>query len=211
MPELLRACLPALGFGPHNAPKIMPKHQMISDGLYLWNARLGEAFYLPLQTVEVLLRNAIHQALCDAFGMMWQDNAKFRALLSAETVSNIEQVKRRIALGGKPVTTDRVVAGLSFDFWTWLLTSTFDRPIWQTRLRRVFPNLPGDKSRGDMRNMVTDIKNLRNRVAHHEPIIGENLSQRHADIVRLVGFRCHETSAWLRHHSAVQLVMRARP
>jgi hypothetical protein len=33
MPEPLRARLPALGFGPHHAPKMMPKHQMISDGI----------------------------------------------------------------------------------------------------------------------------------------------------------------------------------
>src|SRR3954452_1857549 len=33
MPEPLRACLPTLGLGPRHAPKTMPKHKMISDGL----------------------------------------------------------------------------------------------------------------------------------------------------------------------------------
>jgi hypothetical protein len=33
MPKPLRACLPAVGFGPRHAPKAMPNHQMIPDGL----------------------------------------------------------------------------------------------------------------------------------------------------------------------------------
>ena len=31
--------------------------------LYLWNAQLGEAFHMPIQAVEVGLRNAINVAL----------------------------------------------------------------------------------------------------------------------------------------------------
>ena len=32
--------------------------------LYLWNAIVGEAFHLPIQAVEVGLRNCINFALC---------------------------------------------------------------------------------------------------------------------------------------------------
>ena len=39
--------------------------------LYLWNARMGEAFHLPIQAVEVGLRNCVDHALRSEFGAIW--------------------------------------------------------------------------------------------------------------------------------------------
>jgi hypothetical protein len=36
--------------------------------LYQWNALLGEAFHLPIQSVEIALRNRINAVLVAAFG-----------------------------------------------------------------------------------------------------------------------------------------------
>ncbi len=35
--------------------------------LYLWNAYAGEAFHLPVQAVEVALRNCVNIGLCARF------------------------------------------------------------------------------------------------------------------------------------------------
>ena len=48
--------------------------------LYVWNARLCEAFYLPIQLCEVAIRNAIHGAL---------ENL---AIASADDVQRVEDI-----------------------------------------------------------------------------------------------------------------------
>ena len=39
--------------------------------LYLWNAQVGAAFHIPLQAVEVALRNSVNHALVAKFGAEW--------------------------------------------------------------------------------------------------------------------------------------------
>jgi hypothetical protein len=35
--------------------------------LYLWNARIGEGFHIPIQAVEVALRNSVNTALSNVY------------------------------------------------------------------------------------------------------------------------------------------------
>lgn len=48
--------------------------------LYLWNAKMGEAFHLPIQALEVCLRNSINRALCNRFGPRWWESEGYLAL-----------------------------------------------------------------------------------------------------------------------------------
>lgn len=179
--------------------------------LYIWNAQASQAFYFPLQAAEVTLRNAVNEALSSAFGTDWHTNLVFLGLIGQDSTAKIEQAISRIKRQSKSPTVDRIVAALSFDFWARLLTSDFDRPIWQTRLRSVFPNLPAGSSRGELRTLCVQIRDFRNRVAHYEPVLREDLSKIHTSTLRLIGFRCHDTALWVRHQSTVQTVIRARP
>jgi hypothetical protein len=42
--------------------------------LYERNTLLSEAFYSPLQTVEIVIRNAFHKQLLNSFGPQWYDS-----------------------------------------------------------------------------------------------------------------------------------------
>lgn len=178
---------------------------------YLWNARLSERFYFPLQCTEVTLRNSIHDVLSSVYGPDWPTDPKFERLVETDTVKVIEKVQDRIQKSGHPISTPRIVAGLSFDFWHIILTRPFDRPIWQTRLRAAFPHLPSNVKRRQVSVLVRDIKTFRNRIAHHEPIIGEDHSKLHTDMLNLVRFRCPETAGWMSYYSRVQVTLRERP
>lgn len=179
--------------------------------MYLWNSRVSEAFYFPLQCAEVVLRNSINEALSDVYGRDWPTDLKFGRLISPETELNIQRVQERLIRAGYKIETDRIVAGLSFDFWATMLKKDFDRPVWQTRLRTVFPHLPGGFGLGDMRELVRNVKNLRNRIAHHEPILRVNHSAMHTNILRVIRFRCPQTANWVSQHSRVLAVLRERP
>ena len=179
--------------------------------LYLWNARMSESYYFPLQCAEVTLRNSIHELLTEIYDAEWPFNLGFKALVGEDIMKAITKAQQRIEQAGYAVSAPRIVSGLSFDFWASLFANRFDRPLWQTTLRDTFPHLPGGISRRDLRDLVKSIKAFRNRVAHHEPIIKVDHSLIHTNILRLIRFRCAETAAWVNHHSRVPSVIRERP
>lgn len=85
--------------------------------LYLWNAQIGEAFHLPIQAVEVALRNKISTILAAKFGHDWWCAAEFEDLIDREREQDLATVKRRIESKGLALVTGQIVAGLSFGFW----------------------------------------------------------------------------------------------
>lgn len=64
----------------------------------------------------------------------------------------------------------------------------------------LFPNATepdAKKLRERIRLDLDEIRNLRNRLAHHEPVISRNLASDLARMLELVELRSTETSAWL--------------
>lgn len=66
--------------------------------LYVWNARICEAFYLPSQLAEVALRNALHAALCENFSGNWHMNPAFVSPLPERLKSDLSHAIRRIVI-----------------------------------------------------------------------------------------------------------------
>ena len=44
--------------------------------VYEWNMLLAEAFYVPLQCLEVCLRNKIHDRMSEVYGADWLTSAR---------------------------------------------------------------------------------------------------------------------------------------
>lgn len=55
------------------------------------------------------------------------------------------------------------------------------------------------------------IQDLHNRIFHQEPLIGRNLTADYAAILRMLGWICKDTRAWVRRYSSVPRVIRMRP
>lgn len=207
--DALEATISSDRFATYLKPAGFDKRHAIQ--LYVWNSKLSEALHLPLQTAEVTLRNSVNERLCSLFGPEWPTSERFRSVLGEESGANLDRVRGRLVKAKYVPVTGRIVAGLSFDFWASLFKGKYDRPIWQTGLHATFPHLPAGTRRGDVADLVNRIRWLRNRVAHYEPIFKEDLSYLHTIIIRLIGFRCVHTADWVRHHSTLPVVMRARP
>lgn len=144
---------------------------------YFWNVKLSEALYPGLAALEVTLRNSIHEALTAREGSdMW-----FRTLLEprqlrdfAATAANLHERRWKKKL--PPPTTGQIVAELNFGFWTSVLSRIYHQTIWNQNnaatLRAVFPNLTGHRfQRHLIHTHCNQIRELRNRVMHHEPIL----------------------------------------
>ena len=91
--------------------------------LYVWNARICEAFYLPLQLAEVTIRNRIHAGVILRYGTGWEAQGRFLCTLPQRLQSELnETLRKERVVRGAALTINHVVAGLSFGFWVNLLT-----------------------------------------------------------------------------------------
>ena len=95
---------------------------------------------------------------------------------------------------GKPIASGRVVAELQFGFWTSLLDVRYERKLWQRILKSAFPYMPGRiRTRHFLSGRFQNLRRLRNRVFHHEPLWNwPNLMQRHNEAREALGWMCPE-------------------
>ena len=178
--------------------------------LYLYNARLAKAFLFPLHIVEIVLRNGIDETLCALFGNRWHLEPAFLSLLTPQSLAALNKAKLRAAKKGKPAQKDDVVSRLTLDFWSNVFRAEYDRSLWQTNIKRLFPRNPAI-TRASLQQLVSSINRFRNRIAHHEPIFSQNVSSSYKQLIEIVGYRCATAEGWLKSHSTVHQVMRSKP
>ena len=58
---------------------------------------------------------------------------------------------------------------------------------------------------------LEQIRRLRNRIAHHEPIFTRNLSDDYQKILSLVSYRCTTTATWLDEHQRATTIIAKKP
>lgn len=173
--------------------------------LYEKNTRLSEAFYTPLQCVEVCLRNQINVKLSTAYGELWYQNGN--PPLNDDSLRMIFEAKEELTKSGK-VTPGRVVAELKFAFWVGLLGPKYDATLWRKCLYLAFP-ASGGRPRKTIHSRLNAIRRFRNRVAHHEPIFHLAPIVRHQEIIEAIEWMCRNTAAWALHHSRLPIVAAA--
>ncbi len=164
--------------------------------LYTRNAALGASFHGPLQAVEVTLRNAAHDAMAAAHGPYWFDSP----LLTAPEPGAVAKASRSLQRERKARTAGSVVSALNLGFWVALFKSKYDTTLWRTILYRCFDPTP---QRSDLHRQLERLKTLRNRIAHHEPILQRNLVADHDAVLWVLSMLSPETAAWAEHHSRV--------
>lgn len=170
--------------------------------LYRWNIEVSAAFLVPLHVLEVTLRNAIVEAIEGVHGGTWPWSAGFIRSLPNPRAPNYSPKRDLQALCQKHQTAGKIIADLKFVFWEKMLTSRHQDRLWGNAFPVVFPNAPqvpvgSAQNRTDLRNDVEEIRKLRNRIAHHEPIFTRALHDDLDRMVRAVRWRCNTTADWL--------------
>ncbi|EPB5915833.1 Abi family protein [Citrobacter amalonaticus] len=87
----------------------------------------------------------------------------------------VEQARDAIVNEGKIITPARVIAAMSFGFWTTLLSTKYEDNsskslLWPNLNTVVFPHLPVGHGMQDVRHAFNRIRSLRNRLSHHEAL-----------------------------------------
>lgn len=179
--------------------------------LYLWNVRLGEAFHLSIQAVEVALRNRVSEVLVQEFGSDWWLSERLLAVLDDERRQDLALVLTRIRNRKLLQDHGQVVAGLSFGFWVALLHKKYNPMIWSRHLRGGFPDLPSDRSRKSLELASRRVAQLRNRIWHHEPIIKLDLSAEYGNLMTVLEWISWPKADWIRRNSRVPTLLREKP
>ncbi|GIH06751.1 hypothetical protein Rhe02_48180 [Rhizocola hellebori] len=202
-----------------SAPRLAPYDQLaMTHGalglrLYEWNLEASAACYANLQTVEVCLRNAIHDQLtrrhqARALPGSWLNDPL--RLLDPKCRADIASAVARLVQQRKQVTPDAIVAELTFGFWRYLLSKKYEHALWTPAIRHGFPHLR-PQQRAELAEPVERLHRLRNRVAHHEPIHLRDLVADHHDMMVVLEAICPHTHSWARRLSLLPEVLYRRP
>jgi hypothetical protein len=163
--------------------------------LYVWNARLCEAFYLPAQLAEVALRNALHGALSEYFSTEWHLSSAFISPLPERLKQDLNYAIRQCRKEhGDRMTVNHVVGTLPFGFWCHLLTHNYDHTLWAHGMRARFPHAPADVRRHEVYALADRLRQWRNRIAHHGVIFDKEPRKQAASIARLIHWIDEDTS-----------------
>jgi hypothetical protein len=181
--------------------------------LYIWNIRLCEALYLPLQFAEVAARNAIQIPIGKRFGPSWYINQKFINLLPERMKFELSETLRlEIAKrGADALKQDHIIAGLSFGFWVSLMTSAYDKQLWMHGITSSFPGAAPTDGRQAIHARLDDMRKFRNDVAHHVAIFDRSPQREFQNALRLTEMVCSETHWLSAETSRVSAIINERP
>jgi len=170
--------------------------------LYLWNIKISSAFLVPLHVLEVTLRNAIVEAIKGVHGDTWPWSEGFTRSLPDSPARNYSAKRDLQGCSRKHQTAGKIIADLKLVFWEKMLTARHQARLWDNSFYAVFPNTPQipdspSQNRADLRKDIEEIRKLRNRIAHHEPIFIRVLRADLDRMVRAIRWRCDTTADWL--------------
>jgi len=209
---------------------------------YLWDRDLAVAFFADIALLEIALRNAMNDRLAERWGERWYERVEVP--LDDRTAAQLAEAHGRVV---GPKLPGRVVAQCTFGFWAglldrgaytgrdpWRVRCDYDLVLWRGVLDRAFPGgratarADGERwGRTYAHQVVTRVNALRNRVAHHEPLIagyplpgqrGPDGSERRrtaaegfGDLLRLAAMIDRDLRGLLLATSAVPGVLDRRP
>jgi hypothetical protein len=144
-----------------------------------------------------------------ADGTEIDSNAKTREQVVAALVSAAEaerlQMNRTDRAANEPrrfgpirPSPGHVVAEFTFGFWRYFTKGAHEKRLWVPHLHHAFP---AGASRKRIDQHITKLNDLRNRVAHHEPLSAEYARRRHRELIEVADWLSPALSAYISAHT----------
>lgn len=146
--------------------------------LYRYNLTLSAEMLKIISCFEVALRNRIHQILIPVFGIDWlRDSCLQGGIFDNPRTLGSQKIIKKAYIGlltNRAYTPTSLMAEMDFGIWKYMYTGPQYYATGQ-KLLGVFPNKPKSTpiARIDNKfiyNELNHINQIRNRIAHHEPI-----------------------------------------
>jgi hypothetical protein len=117
--------------------------------------------------------------------------------LGSRGSKGIADAKNELSRQRKTVTSNGVIAELTFGFWVNLFNNSYS-DLWNTadRIRTIIPNAPARlRTSPALRAELDSIRKLRNRIFHHERIDDyPNLLRHSRNVTRVLGWIHHDAA-----------------
>jgi len=203
---------------------VQPHDILAAAELYLWNSFMSAALLRTTGIVEVQVRNRIDSGLrewnlqnggsegwiCDPVGAL-ADIVKPASDKPLTKYANLSTVP-------KNATHDDYVAGLSFGSWVRLLPKKGIRSSGNPRLRmwnEVFRDVLGHPKRQPpavASDQLFRLLTLRNRAAHHRPLLDTKALQIcHQDVLEVLGRFDRPLKQWMQNEKWIPRAVQAMP
>lgn len=167
--------------------------------LYEWNVEAGQALMHDIAHFEVALRNAYDAAISAAWPREkhWLLHPESPAVMPIWRTKTVQGIKRGSdvnfrtrksvddairSCGYGKANPGKVIAELSFGFWRQLTTNAMEKAVWVPYLHTAFPK---GTERRKVDSQISAVNQLRNRIAHHEPLFTSTVvpSDTHEDML----------------------------
>lgn len=146
---------------------------------YIYNIALCKSLYPLISIFEITLRNGIDRALENYFKLTDWNNV---IQLQQTEIMMINDAMLKIKRQGKKYSHGRLIAELTLGFWVALMGRKYNTQGFQFAvIKNCLHGCPSNqKSSGAIQKNLSEIRFLRNRIAHHERISHwKDLKQKH--------------------------------
>ncbi len=166
-----------------------------ADCLYKLNIIYSKELYVVIGGLEVALRNQFHKKISKKYSDKWFDEITLGDIHKNQLH---EAKKKSLKKKGNNYKVGDVISELSFGFWVHMLDRPYEQTLWNNCLNKAFPYHSGRPNRKKIRNILADILDLRNKIAHLEPVIRneKKLINQYKNIYLSLSWICPETAKW---------------
>lgn len=189
--------------------------------LYDWNSQVAGAALVDVGHFEVALRNVYDGQLSQHYPQWAVDSSStlFTRLVGAPPTHPGQQrlnqgsldriAAARAGLGSSPG-HGQVVAALDFGFWTTLTRRERTATFWTPMLAHTFP---AHLSRGQVHQLVDNVRKFRNRLAHNEPMFSRRtgLGDRLRELDTLFSWIRPAAASWVGQRSTIPSLLTRCP
>jgi hypothetical protein len=141
---------------------------------YKQNIYLSQQYYILLSIFEISLKNSVNNYFINKISINWFESE----VLHSDTKQKIQEARKKILQRKEIATHDKIIAELSFGFWTSLFRKSYSNLLRFKDIKAIFPNLPNRSEKLVNRNILdkelNEIRKFRNRVFHYERIISKS-------------------------------------
>lgn len=174
--------------------------------LYVLNTKVSAAVMADLHYIEVAMRNKFNRELVAKYGDDWFKAEEFLVLVDKRSQDILKKAQRDAAKHwpkGRELPPGKVIAELTFGFWLQLTDSRLEHTLWVPCLHKAFNPRKAPK-RATFNQQLEKLRQLRNRVAHHEPIFHLDLLDAYLRICEVAKILCPTTALVMVQASTVQ-------
>lgn len=185
--------------------------------LYRWNAAISAGFFELISYVEVALRNAVDTILAplevtasariDVARGWWFASPTF---LDHDALKFSDAARKHLGKNARTASRDKVFASMTFGVWEAVFGKRYEE-LFRQHLVHAFPHRPTGFTRTTVHTTVLALRNLRNRIAHHQAIFDLPLEERYEQAMDLLGWIEPDLQAMVGKASRVPELLNARP